>query len=125
MVAADRKEEDEPFVGEHSATAGPSVGPTPQRTERRVDRGSSPRRIASIRVGALGLSAWVVAVAVPLADGGVHSVADIVLVLLPMLALVLGVRFFARDRPEATSLLAIAFPALVATAMAGRADPAL
>lgn len=121
MEATDPKEEDAPPVGESSTVAGRS----PVAEGARPDRGSAPRRMASLRVGALGVSAWIVSVAVPLANGGVYSSADVVLVVLPLIALAVGARFFARDRPEATPLLAIAFPALIATAMSGRADPAL
>ncbi len=135
MVARDPKAENEPLVAEHSVVVDrtAAVGTTAPGVGRekgieplgRTDRGSSPRRIASLRVGALGVSSWLVSVAVPVAEGGVHSPADVVLVVLPLVALLLGVRFFASARPEATPLLGIAFPALVATAMAGRADPAL
>jgi hypothetical protein len=125
MELRDRKHEDAPLEAEHSAGAARAPAGLSKRTERRVDRGSSPRRIASLRVGALGASAWVVSVGVPIGEGGIHSPADVVLAVLPLLALALGLRFFLRDRAEATPLLAIAVPALLATAVAGRADPAL
>src|SRR5690349_3038865 len=108
MQATDPKNEPAPSASEDSSAEGPRPGPA--QAAHRVDRGSFPRRIASVRVGALGASAWLVAVLVPLAEGGVHSSADIVLVMLPVLALALGLRSFAGDRPEATPLLTIAFP---------------
>lgn len=126
MEASEPKQEDAPSAVEDSAVTGQGPGGlAPDKAVRRADVGSSSRRIASVRVGTLGASAWLVSVAVPVAEGGVYSTADIVLAVLPVLALGLGVRFFARDRTEATPLLAIAFPTLIATAMAGRADPAL
>src|SRR5687767_10581057 len=110
MEALDRKNEDAPFSGEDSAVAGPGVVPERRGAEmptaRRLDRGSASRRIASLRVGALGLSAWVVSVGLPVREGGIHSPADVVLVVLPIVALALGVSYFARDRREATPLLA-------------------
>jgi hypothetical protein len=129
MAHHDRKDEEAPSVAEDSAGAGHGAT-TAERggssgSARLVDRGSFPRRIASLRVGALGLSAWGVSIAVPLSEGGAHSPADVVLAVLPLIALGVGIRFFASARAESTPLLAIAFPALIATAMAGRADPAL
>jgi hypothetical protein len=127
MEVLEPKDEDAPSSGKDSPTAGQprAWSAAPEKRAGSVDRGSVPRAVASLRVGALGLSLWIVSVAVPLAEGGAHSIADIVLVVLPLAALGLGVRFFLRDRPEATPLLAIAVPTLIATAMAGRADPAL
>ncbi len=122
MPASNPKQEDAPPTSEDSARTGSGEAASPSP---RVDTGSSARRIASLRVGALGLSAWLVSVAVPVAEGGIHSPADVVLVVLPAFALALGLRFFGRARPEATPLLTIAFPTLIATAIAGRADPAL
>ena len=121
MAVSDPKHEEPSAAHEVPAaeTSGAKVlaeEPRPQRTTR---------GIASLRVGVLGVSAWLVAVFVPVLEGGVHSPADSVLVSLPIVALALGVRYFLRSRDEAGPLLAIAFPALLATAMAGRADPAL
>jgi hypothetical protein len=78
-----------------------------------------------LRVGALGVNAWAVAVALPAQIGGIYGTADVVLVLLPLVALFLGLRALARDQAAALGLLGVGVPVLIATAMAGRADPAL
>jgi hypothetical protein len=80
---------------------------------------------AILRVGALGLNAWAVAVALPARIGGVYGTADLVLIALPLIALVLGLRAMARRDASALGLLAVAVPVLLVTAVAARADPAL
>jgi hypothetical protein len=78
-----------------------------------------------VRVGALGLNAWAVAIALPASAGGVFGTADLVLIALPLVALVLGLRALARSDRAALGLLAVGVPVLLVTGVAARADPAL
>lgn len=80
---------------------------------------------AIVRVGALGLNAWAVAALIPALIGGVYGTADIVLTLLPLVALVLGLRSMAQNNGAALGLLAVGVPVLLVTAVAARSDPAL
>jgi hypothetical protein len=85
---------------------------------------SSPFDGATIRIMALGLNAWIVAVLLPGARGA-SPIADAVLTALPLLALLLGIAARPRARDSALGLLAVGVPVLLATAIAGRSDPAL
>ncbi len=80
---------------------------------------------ALVRLLALGSNAWAVAVALPARAGGVHGVADWVLIALPLVALALGVRALARRSGAALGLLAVGVPVLLVTGVAARADPQL
>lgn len=78
-----------------------------------------------VRVGVLGLNAWVVIVALPASLGPALIFADAVLVGLPLVALAIGLRMLWQRRDEALGLLIVGVPVLLATAVAGRSDPAL
>ncbi len=112
MVSADPKDE---RLEERSATT--EASPEPARTDGRGG--------AAIRLLALGLNAWLVGVVLPASTGPGLAGADLVLIALPPVALVLGLRSFVRTEPVALGLLGVAFPVLSAVAMAGRTDPAL
>lgn len=112
MVTADPKDE---HAKELLAT-------TESSTERSRSTGLAG---PMVRVGALGLNAWAVAVALPAQIGGVFGVADAVLIALPLFGLVLGLRAMARRSEAALGLLAVGVPVLLATAVAARADPSL
>ncbi len=110
MVTSEPKDE---RSGDVAADPGPSGGPPSVRTGAPI-----------LRVGALGLNAWAVTVALP-ARGTPLIFADIVLISLPLLALVLGLRMMARRSDATLGLLAVGVPVLLVTAVAGRSDAAL
>lgn len=112
MVSADPKAE-----GAEIATA------STERSAIAADPGRIGRAV--VRVGALGLNAWTIAVALPARVGGALGIADLVLISLPLVALALGLRALARENGAALGLLAVGVPVLLATAVAARTDPML
>jgi len=110
MVTSDPKDE---RPGDVAADPGPSGG-------RSTGRTGAP----ALRVGVLGLNAWAVSVALP-ARGTPLILADVVLILLPLLALALGLRMMGRRSEGAMGLLAVGVPVLLVAAVGGRSDAAL
>lgn len=80
---------------------------------------------AAIRLLALGINAWIVGILLPASGAPSLALADQVLIALPPIALVLGLRALLRRDPSALGLLGVAVPVLSVAAMAGRSDPAL
>ncbi len=112
MVAADPKDERPSELAANAETSG-------------NDGRSRWMDTAIVRVSALGLNAWAVAVALPEQAGGAFGIADVVLIVLPLIALGLGLRAMARKNPASLGLLAVGAPVLMVTAVAARSDPSL
>jgi hypothetical protein len=79
-------------------------------------------RSASVRMLALGINAWIVAVLLPGASGDA-PIADAILTALPLAALLVGLVAYHRARESALGLLGVGVPVLIASAVAGRSDP--
>lgn len=112
MVTSDPKDE---RPEERSATTESSRAPEP----------STGRRGAAIRLLALGLNAWIVGIVLPALAAPALAPSDQVLLGLPPIALLLGLRALLRKDASALGMLGVAFPVLSVAAMAGRTDPAL
>jgi hypothetical protein len=115
MSALDPKSDPRPGVG-------PSLAEDSGRPAQRTGLG------VAVRVGVLGIAAWFVTVGVPALEGGRPALVDLVLMVLPLIALAGGVRGLGTASGEAgatSGLLLIGVPTLLATAMAGGSDPAL
>lgn len=86
---------------------------------------SEGRRGAAIRLLALGLNAWLVGIVLPAWGTVSLAVPDRVLIALPPIALLVGLRALLRGDPSALGLLGVAVPVLSVAAIAGRTEAAL